>query len=675
MSEKVDRRHAFQTYGRMISYARPYWKMLTIGILCGVLVGGSIFVALMALPQLVNVAENNITGTTVTTDVAAEKILRAVQDETLTDAQKKHAVNEILHPTDADPQLTKLLNQAKSTLRTLHLPCEIEGYEIRFFWPKPYTFSLLESDGRIAWQVFALYGLIFLLAWVVKCIAKFANGYCTRRVGAQVIADLREKIFQRLINQSLAYYGDSDLGQLISRCTNDTNAMESSISSSIEDLTAAPIQIIACVTAIVVACREYNNYTLAIILFVGMPLIFLPLRILGIKIRKIYHKSFDRIAGVFSRMHETFSCIKVVKAYHTEKMEERVFEQANRSYLKQVFRGIKYQQLLSPMMELVSVLAVVVFIFYSYSDGITVTQLTALLAPAALASRPIKELSKVIVLIQKSMAAADRYFELLDHDASLPEKADAVELKDFHSEIRFDHVVFRYDTATVIDDLSFTIGKGQLVAVVGETGSGKTTVANLIARFYDVSSGRVTIDGIDVRDYSIASIRDQIGVVTQEALLFNDTIANNIAYGKSDATQEMIEAAAKLANAHEFIVNGHHAEGYQTVVGEKGFKLSGGEKQRVSIARAILRNPPILILDEATSALDTITERLVQEALNRVMSNRTVFAIAHRLSTIRNADKILVLEHGRIVECGTHDELLQKDGFYRKLHDTQFSRV
>ncbi len=675
MSEKLDRRHAFQTYGRMISYAKPYWKMLTIGILCGVLVGGSVFVALMALPQLVNVAETNMSGGNSTDDASAEKIVATLESSDLSRAEKKRAVNEILHPRDSDPQLTKLIKQAKSTITTLHLPCEIEGYQVTFTWPKRYNFSLVEGDGRVAWQVFALYGLIFLLSWVVKCLAKYANGYCTRRVGAQVISDLREKIFHRLINQSLSYYGDSDIGQLISRCTNDTNAMEHSISSSIEDLTAAPIQILACIIAIIVACRSFQNYTLAIILFIGLPLIFVPLRILGNKIRKIYHTSFARIAEVFSRMHETFSCIKVVKAYHTEKQEEVVFQEANQKYLKQVFRGIKYQQLLSPMMEMISVMAVVVFILYSYNDGITVTQLTALLAPAVMASRPIKELSKVIVLIQKSMAAADRYFELLDEDASLPEKDSAIELKEFKSEIRLDHVKFSYDTNVVIDDLSFTIRKGQVVAVVGETGSGKTTVANLIARFYDVTSGSVQIDGVDVRDYTIGSIRNQIGVVTQEALLFNDTIANNIAYGKPDATSAEIEAAAKLANAHEFIVHGHHNEGYRTIVGEKGFKLSGGEKQRISIARAILRNPPILILDEATSALDTITEHLVQEALNRVMSNRTVFAIAHRLSTIQNADMILVLDKGRIVECGTHEELLKRGGFYRKLHDTQFSRV
>ena len=271
------------------------------------------------------------------------------------------------------------------------------------------------------------------------------------------------------------------------------------------------------------------------------------------------------------------------------------------------------------------------------------------------------------------MAAADRFFQLMDVDTALVEKKDAVILKEFKNEIRFEDVHFSYEKKKILDGISFTLGKGKLVAVVGETGSGKTTIANLIARFYDVNSGKVTIDGVDVRDMKISSLRDLIGIVTQEALLFNDTISYNIAYGKPDATKDEIEKAARLANAHPFITDGRHPEGYATVVGEKGFLLSGGERQRISIARAILKNPPILILDEATSALDTVTEKLVQEALTKVMANRTVFAIAHRLSTIKNADMILVLSKGKVIECGTHEELLAKNGAYKKLHDTQYN--
>ena len=273
------------------------------------------------------------------------------------------------------------------------------------------------------------------------------------------------------------------------------------------------------------------------------------------------------------------------------------------------------------------------------------------------------------------MAAADRYFDLIDQHTEVTEKENPIEIREFRKEIEFKDVVFSYGERVILEKINLKIPKGSVVAVVGETGSGKTTMANLIARFYDVDSGQVLIDGTDVRDVKVSSLRDIIGIVSQNTILFNDTIANNISYGFQAASKEQIIAAAKQANAHEFIVDGRHPEGYDTVVGDKGFKLSGGEKQRVSIARAILKNPPILILDEATSALDTVTERLVQEAINNLMENRTVFAIAHRLSTIKHADKIVVIDKGRIVEEGTHDELLSKDGGrYRNLHNMQFGK-
>ena len=663
---------SFRIYMRLMSFTKPYWKMLTIGVLCGILVGGSLFVALMMIPRLVDVAETSVAGAG-KVDVSAKEIVRVCDDnKNLSEEEKCRVVNDILHPQDSDPQLTKMIEQAKKTIKSFHLPCEIEKQTVFVHWPKDFSFDIVNSDGRVAWQLFAGYAIAFLLAWLVKCIAKYINGYYTRRVGAQVVVDLREKLFQRLTGQSLSFYGQMDVGQLLSRCTNDTQALEYSISHSVEDLTSAPVQILACIIAIFVACKENNSYTLAIILFVGMPLLLLPMRLLGRSIRTVYRKSFARIAIVITRMHETFSGIKVVKACNTEAMECRRFHASTSSYLKQVFRALRLQQLVSPTMEFVSVLCILVFIIFAYNDGVTVTELMALLAPAFMAARPIKDLSKVIVLIQQSMAAADRYFELLDDDQSLPEKADAVEMTGFNDSIKIEDVVFRYDEREILSHINFEIKRGQTIAVVGETGSGKSTLANLIARFYDVTSGRITFDGVDVRDYSIASLRRQIGVVTQDPVLFNESIAANIAYGNPGADREAIVAAAKLANAHEFIVGGNHSEGYDTIVGEKGFKLSGGEKQRISIARVILKNPPIIILDEATSALDTVTEKLVQDALNKMMTNRTVFVIAHRLSTIRDADIILVMSNGKIAEYGSHQELLDKNGIYRRLYDTQF---
>ena len=371
-------------------------------------------------------------------------------------------------------------------------------------------------------------------------------------------------------------------------------------------------------------------------------------------------------------MHEVFTGIMVVKAYNMEEAEQKKFHNENRRYVRTVIKAMRLQLLTEPLMEIFSVGGSLFFLVYAYSNGVTITQLSALMAPAILAYQPIKKMAKLVTSLQKSMAAADRYFALIDTHSELPEKADGVKLEKFEKSIEFKDVVFGYDERNILDGISFSIPKGSLVAVVGSTGSGKTTIANLIARFYDVRSGSVTIDGVDVRDCEVKHLRKLIGIVNQDPLLFNTSIAENIAYGCPDASREDIIRAAQEANAEAFIVDGRHKEGFDTIVGEKGFRLSGGEKQRVAIARAILKNPPILILDEATSALDTVTERLVQNALNRVMSNRTVFAIAHRLSTIQNADLIIVLDKGHIVERGTHEELLQLNGVYKKLHDTQF---
>ncbi|MBR6241238.1 MAG: ABC transporter ATP-binding protein [Lentisphaeria bacterium] len=674
-----DRNFRSQSYLRLLKFTKPYWKRLTFGILCGMLVGGSLFFALLLVPQLVGLVDTGSDiGVSPERIVSAESItrLREIADENnFSVEEKERLMAEVLsEPADSDPKLTKLLQQASDAIRRFHLPCSIEGKVFTVEWPVHRSFDIVTPDGRIAWQLFAVYIFSFVMMWFLRSLGMYLNGYCTRYVGIRVVADMRSAIFRKLANQSLRFYGDMDVGHLISRCTNDTSALEYSVSHSIEDLTNAPLQVLGCLGAMIVACRQSDSLAMVVTLTAGILLIIIPLQIVSRIIRKYYKRSFARIADVFSRMHEVFSGIRAVKAYNAEEREANRFNAVNRKYYRQAIRAMRIHILVAPLMEMVAVTATLVFLLYSYKNGITVTELAALLTPAMMAYRPIKDISKVFASLQQSMAAADRYFALLDTDTSLPEKPDAIELKEFKQGITVRDVCFSYDDRVVLDHVSFDIPRGSMVAVVGETGSGKSTIANLLARFYDVDSGSIAIDGVDIRDYTISSLRGMIGVVNQDAIMFNETIAENIAYGKPDATRDEIIAAAKLANAHEFIVNGPHPEGYETEVGEKGFKLSGGEKQRVSIARAILRNPPIFILDEATSALDTVTETLVQEALNRVMSNRTVFAIAHRLSTIRNADMILVMHAGRIVECGTESELLAREnGVYRRLHSTQFS--
>jgi subfamily B ATP-binding cassette protein MsbA len=375
-----------------------------------------------------------------------------------------------------------------------------------------------------------------------------------------------------------------------------------------------------------------------------------------------------------AKIHEILTCIKVVKSYNTEDYENKRYSETNKYLLKSTMRGLRVGLMVGPTVETIGIILICAFLVWCFATDVKISDIVPMLAPLLIIYKPVKQLSKLQVQIETSMAALSRIYSVLDLEMELPEKPVPVKKEKFEDKIVFDGVSFKYDMAAddAVKKASFALPRGKMVAVVGGTGSGKSTLSGLLTRFYDPYAGDITMDGIDLRELKIADLRKLVGAVTQEALLFNDTIEENIRYGTPNATHEEIVAAAKLANAHDFIVS--QPEGYDRVVGEKGFALSGGERQRIAIARAILRNPPILILDEATSALDTVTERLVQDALTNLMKNRTVFAIAHRLSTIRNADLILVMDHGEIVERGAHDELYVKNGIYRKLCDMQYQK-
>lgn len=674
----------FVSYTRLLKYAKPYKWRLTIGILSGLIASGSLFGGLMMLPQLMKGVDLASPETIRENQQAAVKIVNVLEkNPTLTTSEKTKEVTSILISPEQSKKSDLKRSVDKINKRLSILP---DSWDVKVlyhegtvtlsaFGKSLFSLPAENKSGKMTWQFFSIFALGFVVLWAIRNLFVFLNHYCMRWVGTKVVADLRQAAFEKLTGQSLRFFGHVDIGQMISRTTNDTAAMEAAVSNSIADATRCPLEVIACAAAIVIASMQYQNWLLPVILFIGLPLCMVPLLIITRKIRKIYREAFQQIAEVVQCMHEVLSGIIVVKAYHAERRENDKFGKINHSYFKTVVRALKQQLFMQPLMEVVAVAATLVFLVFSYSQGVTLTELVQLLAPCFLAYAPIKALSKVMSNVQRSMAAADRYFELLDVDTALQEAENPVVFKEFRQGIQFENVTFAYGQKKILNGIDLTIPKGHVVAVVGETGSGKTTIANLIARFYDVNGGRVLIDGVDIRNIDVASLRDQIGIVTQEAFLFNDTIANNIAYGVPNAEREQIIEAAKLANAHAFITDGRHAEGYDTVVGEKGFLLSGGEKQRVSIARAILRNPPILILDEATSALDTVTEKLVQDALTKVMANRTVFAIAHRLSTIKHANLIIVLNQGKIVEAGTHDELIALNGKYKKLHDTQFGRM
>jgi len=677
MSRRTENEKAFNavSYWRILRFVRPYWLRMTIGIVAGFLVGGSLFGGLMLLPEMVMIVDQD-TGQSVKHQKTAEEVVRAVEEAPagMTAEEKAHLVAEIMHPADADPKLTKALEKLRRYQKALHLPIEVGERSVTVLHPVKFEFPIVDGLGRMTWQFFMVYAVLFVLAWIVKSVATYVSHYNLRWVSTRVIADMRNLLYERLLSQSMKFFGNQDVGHLISRCTNDTGMIETSISDVIADITRCPIEIIACVAALIVMSVQQHMFAMLIVIVVGMPLFMVPVMVLGRRIRRVYRKAFAQVAELVSRMHETFSGILLIKSNHTESRETRRFMLVNGSYFRNMVRALKLKVIMTPIMEIVTVTISLAFLVLAYARGVSISQMFMLLTPAVLMYHPIKEITRVVNNLQRSMAAADRYFDLIDTATSLPEKPGAVDLLDFRDSIVFNHVSFAYEPGCdVIHDVSFSVPRGKMIAVVGETGSGKTTVASLLSRLYDVTGGEVLIDGVPVTDYTISSLRRQIGIVTQEPIIFNDTIANNIAYSRPGASMEEIQRAAERANAHSFIVSGVHPLGYEEEAGERGCKLSGGEKQRIVLARIILKNPPILVLDEATSALDTVTEKLIQDALNRVMENRTVFAIAHRLSTIRNADQILVMDKGEIVERGTHEELLAMNGRYRELYDTQFS--
>ncbi|MEI6810188.1 MAG: ABC transporter ATP-binding protein, partial [bacterium] len=447
--------------------------------------------------------------------------------------------------------------------------------------------------------------------------------------------------------------------------------VESVVATTISDCATAPLVMVGASVFVVIYAIQCNMLPLVASMFLVFPLCIIPIVVLGRIVKRYTHRALERISDLVSRMHETFTGIRVVKAFHTEKIEFEKFQSVSVSYFKSVVRALKAELFMAPLMEAAGVLLIGAFLIICYSQHIPFARLTPLLLPAIIVYRPIRQMARLNANIQRGGAALDRIFSLLDTDTVIKESPVAVKVAEFKDRVVFENVTFSYgpDTEPAVSDICLEVPRGGVVALVGETGTGKTTIANLLARFYDPTAGRILLDGVDIREIKIDSLRKLIGVVTQETILFNETIAYNIAYGTEDASMEQVIAAAKKANAHDFIVA--DASGYNRVVGEKGFVLSGGERQRIAIARAILKDAPILILDEAMSALDTVTERLVQDAITMAMKDRTVLAIAHRLSTVRHASQILLIERGRTAERGTHEELYNAGGHYRKLCDMQ----
>ena len=507
-----------------------------------------------------------------------------------------------------------------------------------------------------------------LLLFLLKGIFGFFQSYFMSDIGQRVVRDIKSKLYAKIQSLSISYFTHKRGGELMSRITNDVKIVENAVSYGSTDLIYQSLQVV--IFAIVIF---FIYFKMALISFVFIPLIIFPIIKVGKALRKLSKRSQEKIADTNSLLYETIMGARIVKAFNMEEYEVNKFNKVNRDYYKLSMKSIKRTLLLNPSTEFLGVIVGVLVFFWGgreviagrLSFGVFGLFLGSLLSLI----RPFKKISQVHALNQQAMAASERIHEVLETEASVKEAEHAKVLQAFKKNIKFNNVCFRYADTQILKGINLDIEYGQLLAIVGPSGSGKSTLVDLIPRFYDPQNGDIFIDGVNLREFTFKSLRNQIGIVNQETMLFNDTIRANIAYGNLNASFKEIEEAAIAAHAHDFIIN--CPQGYETIIGDRGVKISGGERQRIAIARALLKNAPILILDEATSQLDSASERIVQDALDRLVCGRTVFMIAHRLSTVRNADRIVVIDKGTIVEQGTHSQLLEKSGLYKRLYEAQ----
>jgi subfamily B ATP-binding cassette protein MsbA len=515
--------------------------------------------------------------------------------------------------------------------------------------------------------------LLVLIAFFLKNIFSYLQAYFMTYVEYGAMKDLRDLAYKHLHQLPMSFFKQERVGNLISRFTNDVTIVQASITAAFLNLIREPLTIIV---FLIIAVSI--SWQLTLLALVVLPFSMLIIWWIGVKLRRQSGYIQSKMADITSILQETISGVKIVKAFGMENYENRKFFKETRNYFKLILRIVRVRNLSSPLTEFLSV---IIGVFIIYYGGVLVLQENTLKASEFLGflfaifqlMPPIKELSSVNNRIQESSAAGDRIFEILDAKPNIRDNKDSVSIDKFQKSIVFRNVDFYYDDSDepILKDISFHVNRGEILALVGPSGGGKSTLVDLIPRFYDPTSGEIIIDDINVRDIKIDSLRKLMGIVTQETFLFNESVKNNIAYGLENYPFEKVVEAAKAANAHNFIIE--MSDGYDTIIGERGVKLSGGQRQRLSIARAILKNPDIMIFDEATSSLDNESEILVQEAIERMMVNRTTFVIAHRLSTIRNATRILVLDRGRIVQLGKHEDLIADEkGLYHKFYEMQF---
>jgi len=523
---------------------------------------------------------------------------------------------------------------------------------------------LAKNPAALKWLPIAV-----VIIFLVKGICTYIQAVLMNHIGLRIVTDLRNKLYEQIQKQSLSFFTQHPTGLLMSRITNDVASIQNSVSDVVTSIFKDAFTIISLVCVIF-----YTDWKLAFVAMIIFPLTIYPISQFGKKIRKVTTSTQITMATLSSLLQETISGTRIVKAFGMEKYENKRFAEENERYFKLNMKSATVKALSHPLMEFIGGLGVAAVIFYGgynvLKGNSTPGTFFSFLAAVLMLYEPIKRITQVNNTINQGIAGAERVFNIIDLAPDIQDKQNAIELSPVRRSIDIKNVTFRYEKTPVLKNIDLSIKAGEVIAFVGMSGGGKTSLVNLIPRFYDVNEGNILIDGHDVRDVTLQSLRRQIAIVTQQTILFNDSVRNNIAYGSFEKSDDDIIKAATAANAHDFIMK--MPRGYDTNIGELGTKISGGEKQRLSIARAILKNAPILILDEATSSLDTEAELEVQEALNNLMKGRTTLVTAHRLSTIRNADRIIVLVNGEIVEQGDHETLMLKQGEYFRLYNLQF---
>jgi ATP-binding cassette, subfamily B, bacterial MsbA len=615
-----------RAYLRLLRYLRPYLGRLVVALACMALFAATNFVSLGMISPLMSVLFRSAGGATAVSGTA---------------------------PAAAPGGVVPVMGGVP-------LPAQISALGERW---------IVRAQPLVALERICV---ILLAIFVLKNLADYLQAFLMVSIEQGVIRDLRSALYAHLQELSLSFFHGRRSGMLVSRVTNDMEYLRAALASSISNLVKHGLTLAGALIWVFV-----TSWQLALLSLLVVPPLGLTLAVVGRKMRKRSGRAQERMADMTAILQESIAGVRVVKAFGMERFERTRFDRANQGFYAAFVHLRRVSAAAQPLTELAIVVVAVAMLWVGgrqifTQQGLAPQSFMLFVGALLTTLSPIKSLAEVNANIQQGVAAAQRVFGLLDTAPAIQDRPGAVALPALADRIRYEAVSFAYQPGRpVLEDVSFELGHGEVVALVGSSGAGKSTVMDLLARFYEPTGGRITLDGVDLSAGTTASLRAQLGIVTQETILFHDTVRANIAYGLTGAEDATVRAAAAAAHADEFIRR--LPQGYDTVIGERGLKLSGGERQRLAIARALLKNPPILLLDEATSSLDTESERLVQEALERLMHDRTVLVIAHRLSTVQHADRILVLEHGRVAESGTHQQLMERDGVYRRLYDLQFA--